>query len=154
EGLTLIRQKYEADKVAMAKELDEQKIELKDNKFPKLRQQWETQGAYLGDAYRLATNLNTCVKCHNVGNMTAADLQGPPLQLAADRLRPEWVLRWVALPERFMTYPSPMPPYFGKGQPPQFQESFIGGPDEQVKAMRDFLMNYRKTVDMPINRNR
>jgi cbb3-type cytochrome oxidase cytochrome c subunit len=154
EGLTLIRQKYENDKAAMTKELDEQKNELKDNKFPKLRQQWETQGAYLADAYRLATNLNTCTKCHNVGNVTAADLQAPPLHLAAERLRPEWVQRWVAFPERFTTYPSPMPPYFGKGQPPQFQESFIGDPDEQVKAMRDFLMNYRKAVDMPINRNR
>jgi mono/diheme cytochrome c family protein len=116
---------------------------------------WEARTAYAVDGYRLLTNRNLCLNCHQLGNLQASNPEsqrGPPLHLAAERLRPEWVLRWLANPQRFVPYPSVMPPYFPvptPGKPAGYQDVFPGTPLEQATAVRDVLMNYRKVADLP-----
>jgi hypothetical protein len=70
---------------------------------------------------------------------------------AHDRLRPEWVKLWVALPQRFQPWPSPMPPYFGSDDPTQFQEIFPGTPLDRITAVRDALMILPRVERMPVN---
>src|SRR5262249_10952586 len=115
--------------------------------------QWEEEGAYPTDAFRLLTNYNNaCMGCHTVGNLKAKNPeseQGPPLDLSWQRLRPEWTARWLANPERMISYSTPMPSNFTlKDNYPEFDGTRI----EQIFAVRDVLLFYPKVVEMPANR--
>jgi mono/diheme cytochrome c family protein len=116
-------------------------------------QLWETEGAYGSDAFRLLINYNNpCMGCHNVGSLTAKNprnAQGPPLDLAWQRLRPEWTARWIANPDRLISYKTPMPANFVKGEKPY--PEFDGTQMEQILAVRDILMFYPKVAAMPAN---
>src|SRR5262249_26328934 len=79
-----------------------------------LQSQWEEKEAYITDAYRLVANDNLCLACHQVSNLEPKQRQGPSLNLAWERLRPEWTQRWIASPQRFLTYTTPMPQNFPK----------------------------------------
>jgi hypothetical protein len=85
--------------------------------------------------------------------------QAPPLELTAARLRPEWTLRWIANPERLISYPTPMPQNFQadrvdpKTNLSTLYAEFAGTPREQVTAVRDLLMILPKAAEMPENRN-
>jgi hypothetical protein len=112
---------------------------------------WKSQQAYALDAYRMLTNRQLCLNCHQVGNLEASNPEfqrGPPLALAADRLRPDWTLRWIAMPQRFLPYQSVMPTYFLKNEP-KYQDLFVGSSLEQATAVRDILMNFRKVAELP-----
>lgn len=68
---------------------------------------------YFESGWQLLVNENLCVKCHNIGNFKAGgkdEEKGPPLNLAADRLRPEYIERWVSFPKRLIPY-TLMPQY-------------------------------------------
>jgi cytochrome c peroxidase len=141
---------------------EELKAHRQTNKTAYAKQQqanWEAREVYPVDGYRLLTNRETCLKCHQVGNLEASQAEsqrGPPLHLVQDRLRADWVLRWVANPQRFLTYTSIMPQYFPApkaGEAPPYQDLFVGSPFEQATAVRDVLMNFRKVADMPANRS-
>jgi hypothetical protein len=116
--------------------------------------QWEEEEAYAVDAFRLLTNYNNpCMGCHNVGALKAKNRkeeQGPPLDLAWQRLRPEWTERWIANPERLISYPTPMPANFRRVDPPY--PEFDGTLIDQIRAVRDVLLFYPKVADMPANR--
>lgn len=146
------------------KTLDELQNEAKQKKGPFLdaeRQQWMASEIYATDAYRMLGNYNTpCLGCHQVGSMLAKNPkheQGPALDLTWERLRPEWTLRWIANPDRLLSYPTPMPQNFprdkvdAKGFSANYPE-FLGKPEHQVMAIRDILMNLPKVADMPENR--
>jgi mono/diheme cytochrome c family protein len=83
-----------------------------------------------------------CQSCHPVGNTippgkTADDL-APNLQLASQRLRPEWVLQWLADPQKI--FPGTrMPAFFAAGQPNAFPNILGGDGKKQAKAIRDHL---------------
>ena len=115
---------------------------------------WRQTEAYAADAWRLVANRKLCLQCHQVGDRQASnpETQGPPLSLAADRLRPDWVYRWVATPQHFLPYNSPMPIYFPANKPPDYQHLFAGSNPEQVRAVRDVLMNYPRVSSLPVNR--
>lgn len=161
---TLKTGKDEATKKAAQTALDASKESLakldadaksKDGKggfFQEQMQSWESLESYAGDAYRLVANNSICLTCHSVGRLKIQDAKGPPLELSAERLRPDWTLRWVANPQRFLTYPSVMPQNFpnDKTKPP-FPE-FAGTWLEQATAARDVLMNILRVADMPVNR--
>ena len=74
-----------------------------------LQENWLSSGVYATDAYRLLGNYNTpCLGCHQVGLFPAKNPkheQGPPLDLAWERLRPGWTMRWIANPDRLLSYP-------------------------------------------------
>jgi cbb3-type cytochrome oxidase cytochrome c subunit len=123
------------------------------------RKTWETEEAYVTDAFRLVANKQLCMQCHQVSKTPVNNqIQGPPLYLAFQRLRPGWLERWIATPQRFLTYGSSMPinfpqtdPKLDKGKVPQYQEFFAGSPSEQVAAIRDMLMAYPQAMALPVN---
>jgi cbb3-type cytochrome oxidase cytochrome c subunit len=115
--------------------------------------QWEDDGAYAVDALRLVTNYNNaCMGCHSVGPLKAKNPeteQGPPLDLSWQRLRPEWTARWIANPERMISYPTPMPANFTrKDNYPEFDGSRM----EQILGVRDVLLFYPRVADLPVAR--
>jgi hypothetical protein len=140
-----------------AKDLkDEAKAkELQMALLQKQKTEWETEEAYASDAFRFLTNYNNpCMTCHRVGNLKAGktreEEQGPPLDLAWQRLRPEWTERWLANPDRMLSYKTPMPANFGRSDKPYAE--IDGSMQEQLRAVRDILLNYPKIADMPANR--
>jgi mono/diheme cytochrome c family protein len=115
--------------------------------FAGQRARWEAGETFVFDGFKLLTDKNFCLKCHQIGRLQADQaLGGPPLNLAQDRLRPDWMMRWIANPQRFMTYKSIMPMNFPNNQPikPEEQALFLGSALDRVIAARDMLMNFRK----------
>jgi hypothetical protein len=109
--------------------------------------------AYVTDAFRLIANKNMCLGCHEVAGYRSSnkDVQGPPLEKVHERLRPDWVLRWVATPQRHITYSSVMQVNFPTNKK-ENQNILAGEPIEQVEAIRDALMNYPRVIALPVNR--
>ncbi len=100
----------------------------------------------------MIVNKQMCLQCHEVGGFKSSNptTQGPPLALANERLRPDWVFRWVSTPQRHLTYESLMPVNFPKGKV-QFQDILAGMPPQQIEAIRDALMNYPRVYALPVN---
>jgi mono/diheme cytochrome c family protein len=120
--------------------------------FAELRQRWEAEGAYASDAYRLLHNTELCLKCHSIGGREVPGGSGPNLMLTAERLRPEWTMQWVANPARLYPYSPIMPQNFAADSV-RYQEYFVGTPLQQVRAVRDVLMDLPRLAEqMPANR--
>jgi cytochrome c2 len=137
------------------KEAEKELAALKDRSaFEKAeRTQWEASQAYASDAYRLLANYNRCLNCHKVGPQRVTQPIGPPLELAPERLRPDWLQRWIASPQRLLIYPEgahAMPTNFKSNDPPW--PEFAGSMLEQATAVRDVLINYPRVADLPVNR--
>ena len=114
---------------------------------------WLEKEAYVTDAYRLVFNRQLCLQCHQVGTFEPKnDILGPNLGNAHKRLRPGWLERWIANPQRFLTYTTSMPMNFPADKKTQFQEFFAGEPIERVQAVRDMLMIFPHAEAMPVNR--
>jgi mono/diheme cytochrome c family protein len=154
-----VRKKAEETLAALKKEIgqlkDEGKLkEIKETLFKNQVRQWESEEAYATDALRLLTTYNNaCLSCHNIGNLKAKNpenAQGPPLDLAWQRLRPGWTQRWIANPERLISYKSPMPANLVRGDDPW--PEFHGTTFDQVTAIRDVLSFYPRVIEMPGNR--
>lgn len=143
---------------ASLKEADAEKTRLegslkKDAKA--IQKEWEEKDAYAADAYRMLTSRKLCLQCHQVGNFAPSekDKQGPPLALANQRLRPEWIVQWVNQPQRFVPYSSLMPTYFSDKEW-KWQPIHAGTNIEQIHAIRDTLLNFPRLSELPINRLR
>jgi cbb3-type cytochrome oxidase cytochrome c subunit len=120
------------------------------------QKEWQQDQALATDTFRLIANRKVCLQCHQIGAFPASNpvTQGPPLELAHDRLRPGWVYRWVAIPQRHVFYESVMPPYFPRpvaGKPAEYQTILTGMPHEQIEAVRDTLMNWPRIFALPVN---
>jgi mono/diheme cytochrome c family protein len=143
---------------SLKKELEEYKAQAAKKDYMALNRSWVERDAYAADAYRLLANYNTpCLSCHQVANLPPKQPQGPSLNLSAERLRPEWTMRWVANPDRMISYPTPMPQNFASNQVDSkgfssLYPEFLGTPAEQVVAVRDILLALPKIADMPVNR--
>jgi mono/diheme cytochrome c family protein len=138
---------------AASKELNAAKEMRDKNTFEALDKQWRTHDAYAADGYRLLVSHagGACFTCHSANGVGAA--QAPPLELSAERLRPEWTARWLANPARMFPYSPKMPTNFPASQPRETsQELFDGPPLDQIMAIRDVLLNFPKVADMPVNR--
>jgi mono/diheme cytochrome c family protein len=129
------------------------KGELDKKDYSRLRKEWEQTGAYASDAYKLLTDRNLCLQCHNVGDVVISQPQGPNLALTAERLRPEWVKEWIANPDRLFGYKPNMPQNFPNDKL-DYQDRFVGPTIDQVTAVRDILMDLPRVSDMPGNRSR
>jgi len=109
--------------------------------YPFIDTEIETDAETLKVGAELFTKLQ-CQSCHPTSNAippgkTAEDL-APNLQLSADRLRPDWVLDWIADPQKI--FPGTrMPAFFAAGQPNPFKEILGGDSKKQIKALRDHL---------------
>lgn len=103
----------------------------------------------LDDAMRILTDNNYCVKCHSIGDYQvrgAIRTLGPDLDQVYRRLRPDYVERWIANPQRVLPYTG-MPvniPY--DANTPTLggvsQELFRGTSTEQLNGLVDLLMNF------------
>ena len=126
---------------------------LKQSGPDSFKKAYQDKEAYVTDAFRMIANRQMCLQCHEVAGYKSSNptTQGPPLALANERLRPDWVLRWVATPQRHLTYDSLMPINFPKGKT-EFQETLAGESIQQVEAIRDTLMNYPRVLALPVNR--
>jgi cbb3-type cytochrome oxidase cytochrome c subunit len=151
-----------AESIVVIWEKEEKRLKaLVESTTPKeQRTVWEDRGAYVTDGFRMLTKF-TCVGCHQVGPLQPADpsqLQGPPLNLAAQRLQPGWTERWIANPQRFLPYVTVMPANFArsfddKGQEKLQVQNLIAGPSrDQVMMVRDVLMILPRAAAMPENR--
>ncbi len=98
---------------------------------------------YLDDAMKLVTNNDYCVKCHSVadfkppGDPTAL---APNLAQVQQRLRPEYLRRWIGNPAR--TIPYTVMPVNIKAAEPAKQELFIGDSQHQLDSLVDLLLNF------------
>ncbi|MBM3997299.1 MAG: c-type cytochrome [Planctomycetes bacterium] len=146
------KQEMQDQITALKEEQKQLEVEIAQLSVVEQRKRWELQEAYAVDAYRLLMHRETCTKCHQVGNALAVEqvLQGPPLHLVAERLRPDWVERWVANPKRFAHYTT-MIQYFSHAKT-QYQTHFAGSADDQIRAVRDALMNFPRVSSLPANR--
>jgi mono/diheme cytochrome c family protein len=101
------------------------------------------------DGMKVVTDGNYCVKCHSVGDFQVKGAirgLGPNLDEVYRRLRPEYVHRWVANPQRILPYTGmpvnipydPNPPHFGGIS----QQLFPGASTAQLNGLVDLLMNF------------
>ncbi|MFP6769462.1 MAG: hypothetical protein VB859_14900 [Planctomycetaceae bacterium] len=107
---------------------------------------------YLTESWRLL-NEPVCIKCHSLGGRPfkaddpKKDIRGPDLELARDRLQPDWVRVWLSNPKWITPYTS-MPQPFARDQkdrlPPAspLRAHFDGDGLKQTISIRDALMNY------------
>ncbi|MEX2168826.1 MAG: PDZ domain-containing protein [Pirellulales bacterium] len=105
-----------------------------------------TQPNHLDDAMKIVTDNNYCVKCHAVGDFqptgSVATL-GPQLGEVYKRLRPEFVRRWIANPQRVLPYTGmPVNIPYKPDEPGVSAALYPGTATEQLDAVVDLLMNF------------
>jgi cytochrome c551/c552 len=114
-----------------------------------LAQLEQTHPGLLGDAMKIVTDGNYCVKCHAIGDYQptgAVPTLGPQLGDVYRRLRPEYVRRWVGNPVRILPYTGmpvnipydPHAPNLGGVN----QALFPGTSVSQLDGLVDLLMNF------------
>lgn len=95
------------------------------------------------DAMKLVTDTNYCIKCHQLGDFTPnppVNAWAPNLDRVYQRLRPDYLHRWVASPARILPYTA-MPQNFKPGAL-EAQPLYKGTSEEQIDALVDLLLNY------------
>ncbi len=108
----------------------------------------------LSDAMKIVTNSDGCAKCHIVADYSPKGsdrAKAPNLAKVYERLRPDYVRRWIAYPKGILPYTS-MPvnlPYDpdsptlgGVKQDPEKRELYHGTSVEQLDGLVDLLMNF------------
>jgi cytochrome c551/c552 len=98
---------------------------------------------HLGDALKIVTNGNYCVKCHLLGDYSPPGnpkALAPQLSTVHERLRPEYIRGWIANPKRFLPYTG-MPVNIPVNQPVS-QDLYVGTSEQQVDALTDLLMHF------------
>ena len=98
------------------------------------------------DALKIVTDNNYCVKCHRSATSMPAGSrrQAPQLDRVSKRLRPEFVVRWVANPKRHVAL------HRHAGQlphdKPADQKLYHGTSDEQLQAVVDLLLELADVI--------
>ncbi len=100
------------------------------------------------DALKIVTDNNFCVKCHLLGDFSPSGserVKGPHLDQVYKRLRPNFVLSWIANPKRLLPYTGmPVNVPFDK---PVSQSLYKGTSEQQLGALVDLLLNYDRYTD-------
>ncbi|MDZ4688472.1 MAG: c-type cytochrome [Planctomycetaceae bacterium] len=105
---------------------------------------------YLTESWKVL-NSPLCVKCHAVGGRQpvstepANDIRAPNLEMAGERLRPDWLLLWLYKSPWITPYTS-MPQNFLPGKK-ALEELFDGDGNAQTQAVRDALVNYHRLME-------
>ncbi len=110
---------------------------------------------YLTGGWSIITK-GLCVQCHAIGQYKPAggaqNVNGPDLRQVSARFRPGYLGEWLARPERLVPYtamPQNITP-LNNPPAPGSPKSLEGKPAEQVKAMRDMLLNYVTVVEQQL----
>jgi cytochrome c551/c552 len=102
----------------------------------------------LGDALKIVTDNNYCVKCHLLGDFNPEGSQrakAPNMDKVYKRLRPDWTLNWIANPKRLLPYTGM--PVNVQHDKPVSQSLYSGTSVEQLNAVVDLLLNYDRYTD-------
>jgi hypothetical protein len=106
-----------------------------------------------------------CVKCHSVGGQVG--ILAPNLDVANERLRPEWTKKWIANPAAMFPYTPVMPGIFlYEGDKPKAAGELKKWEDEHKKwndlmdgdaldriiGVRDVIFDLPRITDLPVNR--
>ena len=130
------------------------RLEQAEQRYQDLLQRLSTpehvlRGTRLDDAMQIVTNKNFCIGCHIVSDFaprTSDRAKGPDLAQVHQRLRPDYVRRWIANPMSLLPY-TPMPAYIpylpGAAHLGGIDQSLYHGTSvEQVDGLVDLLMNF------------
>jgi mono/diheme cytochrome c family protein len=86
----------------------------------------------------------SCWSCHVRGDQNpegSPDSWAPDLAMAAQRLYPDWIVRWLQDPQKLMPG-TKMPTFYADPNatdgPPDILD---GNDDEQIKALRDYVIS-------------
>lgn len=160
EAKERLRAAPEAAKAEAQKQVDDAKAlvdkldaRAKKKDLSEFVKQWEEREAYFADAARLVGHGNVCLTCHHAAGLEGKENKGPNLDNVAERLRPDWMQRWITNPSRFLHYSSVMPINF-KATARENQDAFLGSSMDQIQAARDFLLMYPQIRDWPVLRAR
>ena len=109
--------------------------------YPFSTQEIETTPERLKIGAELFTKFQ-CASCHPTSTAIPpgkdpTDL-APNLMLANDRLRPDWVLRWIQDPQKIFPG-TKMPVLFSRFPQSDFPQYFNGDARQQIQAIRDHL---------------
>ncbi|HWC90440.1 MAG TPA: hypothetical protein VG433_12320, partial [Pirellulales bacterium] len=102
----------------------------------------------LSDALRIVTDNNYCVKCHLIGDFEPTGsnrAKGPHLDAVYKRLRPDYLLRWIARPPRILPYTS-MPVNIPPDKPVS-DSLYPGDSLEQLNGLVDLLLNWDRFME-------
>ena len=116
-----------------------------------------TLSPYLNAGWTLITK-NQCVQCHAIGQFKPTGEEkshGPNLRQVSTRLRPQYMLEWIANPTRFLPYtamPQVFPPPGGQAQNPVVgvPKELEKDPLDQIRAVRDMLLNFVTAVEQQL----
>jgi cytochrome c551/c552 len=98
-------------------------------------------------ALRILTDRTTfCAKCHLIGDFNPGGenwtVLAPNLEQAGQRLRIDYLRRWLGSPRSVLPY-TPMPVNFPPSGEPMGQDLLQGSSSEQLDAVAEFLVNYQ-----------
>jgi hypothetical protein len=114
-------------------------FEIRDYAATPIEGKYLKPGKYLFEIYQ-------CANCHPAGNVNLADRSAsdlaPNLELARDRLKPEWVTEWIKDPQKLQPG-TRMPTFFYEGVAPD-GETLGGNVDEQSKAISTHIWTLGK----------
>jgi cytochrome c2 len=109
----------------------------------------ESHPELLDDAMKIVTDGNYCVKCHNIGDYEvrgAVKTLGPNLDQVYRRMRPDYMRRWIANPQRILPYTGmPVNIPYDPNLPNHggvSQALFPGTSIMQLDGVVDLLMNF------------
>ena len=105
------------------------------------------QDARQAGALRILTDRKTyCAKCHLIGDFNPGGenwtVLAPNLEQSGQRLRFDYLRRWLASPRSVLPY-TPMPVNFPPTGEPMGQDLLQESTSEQLDAVTDFLVNYQ-----------
>jgi hypothetical protein len=106
----------------------------------------------MGDALKIVTDNNFCVKCHLLGDFVptgAESARAPQLDDVFRRLRPNFTQDWIANPKRILPYtgmPVNIPP-----DKPVSQDLFKGDSQQQLDAVVDLLLNFDRYTERQLS---
>jgi len=104
-----------------------------------------TEPKYLAAGKKLFEELQ-CLSCHYTGKIPEGKGPGdlaPNLALAKSRLKPDWILEWIARPDS-ITPGTRMPNFYPDMQSPD-PDVFGGDAKEQIRALRDHIITITKS---------
>ncbi len=113
-----------------------------------IEQMETTHPKYLESGLAIVTDNNYCVKCHLIGDFSpggSVRAMGPRLDRVHNRLRPDYLERWIGDPVRILPYtgmPVNIPPDKGVDQ-----KLFPGSPQDQLNAVVDLLANFDRLAE-------
>jgi transcriptional regulator with XRE-family HTH domain len=109
-----------------------------------LAQRAVEQPDHLETAERIVVDAVNCFQCHfRLGEPPPADpiAWAPDIPEVRERLREDWVLRWLVDPGR--VYPGTSMPANFAGDPPQYQDIYPGSNNEdQLRLVMEWLYNF------------